>query len=137
MSESQRRLMFPRAQSFVVCREIIEDCRSHEFVLIAPFGALAFPAFPVAFRMSIYAYLTCGHGTYALALQLRDSDDEVRWSWDCPEPIQLENPLERHEFTLYDAVVPFPQPGRYDLMFLANGEELARHVLHVQPSGPR
>jgi hypothetical protein len=63
MSESQRRLTPPRAQSFVVCREITEDCRSHQFVLIAPFGALAGPAFPATFRMSIYAYLTCGHGS--------------------------------------------------------------------------
>ena len=134
MSESQRRSTPPIAQAFVVCREIMEDCRSRDFVLIGPLGALAGPSFPVAFRTSIYACLTCGHGSYALALQLRDSNDQVQWGWDCPQPIRLDNPLIRHKFTLHDAVLPFPEPGRYDLVLLANGDELSRHALHVRRS---
>jgi hypothetical protein len=137
MSEPQSHTPSPIAQAFVVCREIIEDCRSHDFVLIAPFGAVAAPTFPAAFRMSVYAYLTCGHGVYALALQLRDSEDQVQWAWGTPQPIRLENPLMREQFTLYDAVLPFPEPGRYDLVLLANGAELARHALHVRQSHQR
>ncbi len=29
-------------------------------------------------------------------------------------------------------VLKFPRPGRYDLILLANGEELARHMLLVR-----
>jgi hypothetical protein len=135
MNESQRRIAPPLAQAFVVCREIVEDCRSHDFVLIAPFSALQAPKFPFAYRLSIYAHLTCGHGSYALTLQLRDGDDQQLWVWDCPKPIRLDNPLVQHRFTLYDAVLEFPEPGRYDLVMLANGAEVARHALHVLNSG--
>jgi hypothetical protein len=133
MNEPQRRMApLPIAQAFVVCRDIIEDCRSHDFVLIAPFSALHVSAFPASSRMSIYAHLTCGHGAYAIALQLRNGDDQTVWAWDCPQPIRLEDPLAQHRFTLYDAVMTFPEPGRYDLVMLTNGAELARHALHAR-----
>jgi hypothetical protein len=137
MNESQRRIAPPLAQAFVVCREIFEDCRSHDFMLIAPFSGLQAPAFPAATRLSIYAALTCGHGSYALTLQLRDGDDQPQWAWDCPKPIRLDNPLVQHQFTLYDVVLEFPRPGRYDLVLLANGSEVARHALHVRAPDQR
>jgi hypothetical protein len=136
MNESQRRIAPPLAQAFVVCREIVEDCRTHDFVLIAPFSALQPPGFPVACRLSIYAHLTGGHGSYAITLQLRDCDDTQVWVWDCPKPIRLDDPLAQHRFTLYDAVLEFPEPGRYDLVMLANGAEVARHALHLLNPGP-
>ena len=133
MNEPQSRMApLPIAQAFVVCRDIIEDCRSHDFVLIAPFCAVQAVEFPGSFRMSIYAHLTCGHGSYAIALQLRNGADEVLWAWDCPRAIRLESPLAQHRFTLYDAVLKFPEPGRYDLVMFANGAELARHALHAR-----
>jgi hypothetical protein len=133
MNEPQHRMPpLPLAQAFVVCRDIIEDCRSHDFVLIAPFSAAHAVSFPCSFRMSIYAHLTCGHGTYALRLELRNGDDQVLWAWDCPQAIRLDNPLAQHRFTLYDAVLEFPEPGKYDLVMLANGAELARHALHAR-----
>jgi hypothetical protein len=132
MSEPQRRTApLPRAQAFVVCRDILEDCRSHDFVPIAPFSAVNAVAFPVTARLSIYAHLTCGHGAYSLTLRLLDGDDEVLWGWDCPQVIRLEGPLAQHRFTLYDAVMELPGPGRYDLVLFANGSELARHALHA------
>jgi hypothetical protein len=136
MSEPHRRGTLPIAQSFVVCRDIIEDCRTHDFVLVAPFGSLTGAAFPAAFRMSTYAYLTNGHGSYGLTLEMRDSEDQVQWTWKSPKPIQLESPLVRHQFALYDLVLNFPEPGRYDLLLLADGTELARHVLHVHMRHP-
>jgi hypothetical protein len=132
MAASRRQAApLPLAQSFVICREILEDCRSHEFVLIGPLSALRATDFPVAVRWSIYANLTCGHGDYELALRLHDTEDRLLWEWLSPEPITLATPLEQHEFTLYDAILEFPEPGRYDLLLLANGEELSRHALHV------
>ncbi len=121
----------PLAQSFVVCREIIEDCRSHEFVLIGPFTAIIAPQFPLAARLSVYAHLTCGHGEYDMALQLWDTEDRALWQWQSPTPIRLSSPLDQHRFSLYDAVLKFPAAGRYDLQLLANGQEVARHALHI------
>jgi hypothetical protein len=121
----------PLAQSFVVCREILEDCRSHEFVLIGPLSSLGAAAFPHTARLSIYAHFTGGHGDYEVVLQLRDTEESPRWEWRCPQPIRLPDPLMDQRFTLYDAILEFPKPGRYDLLMLANGKELARHALRV------
>jgi hypothetical protein len=125
----------PLAQAFVVCREIFEDCRTHEFMLIGPFSALTAAGFPLAARLSVYAHLTCGHGSYEVALQLRDAEEEAIWEWTCPAPIELANPLDQHRLTLRDAILGFPKPGRYDLLLLADGQELARHALHAR-GGP-
>jgi hypothetical protein len=133
MKESQRRTVeLPVAPAFVVCREIIEDCRSHDFVLIGPFSGLNALTFPLVFRMSIYAHLTSGQGVYEVALQLRDMEETVVWEWCSPKPIHLVSPLEQHRFALNDALLDFPEPGRYDLVLLANGQVLARHALHAR-----
>ena len=54
-----------------------------------------------------------------------------------PRPIRLANPLAQRRVTLYDAVLGFPRPGRYFLVLLAKGEELARHALQVRPIPPQ
>jgi hypothetical protein len=123
--------------AFVVCREIFEDCRTHEFILVAPFSNLSATAFPLVCRPSIYAHLTCGHGSYDMAMQLRDMEGNLLWEWLCPRPIRLPDPLHQHRVTLYDARLEFPRPGRYDLVLLANGEEVARHALQIRkPPSP-
>src|SRR5262245_39331107 len=124
-----RRPPLPLAQAFVVCREIFEDCRSHEFILVGPFSGLPLPHFPAKARLSVYAHLTGGHGVYQMALELRDSEEQVVWQWQAPTPLRHDEPLQSYRWTLYDAILEFPCPGRYDLVMLANGEDLARHVL--------
>jgi hypothetical protein len=68
---------------------------------------------------------------------LRDDDLEVVWSWQWPEPLRHQDPLEPHHVILHGAVLEFPRPGRYDLLLLADGEEVARHGLQVRqrPAG--
>jgi hypothetical protein len=121
----------PRAQTFVACRVIYEDRRTRECILVAPFGGLALSFFPGRFRLSLYADLCGGHGTYELALELRDEELEAVWDWRLPEPIRYEDPLEPYHFILHDAVLEFPRPGRYDLVLLANGEVVAHLGLQV------
>jgi hypothetical protein len=131
------KLPSPRAQSFVVCEAIFEDRRTHKCILVGPCGGLALGFFPAGFRLSLYADLCGGHGTYELALELRDDDLEVVWGWRWPEPIRHDDPLEPYHVILHGAVLEFPRPGRYDLVLLANGEEVARHGLQVvhRPAG--
>lgn len=121
----------PNAQAFVVCREILEDSHKREFVLIGPLSVIVAGAFPFLARLSIYAHLTCGHSDYDVALRLIDNEDRALWEWKAPQAIRLLNPLDQHRLVLYDAELPFSMPGRHDLLLLANGEELARHALHV------
>jgi hypothetical protein len=130
-AQEGRRAPLPVAQALVVCREIFEDCRSGEFALIAPLDRIKVPALQKTARVSIYAHWSCGHGEYELTLELRDPDERVVWQWQCPKPIRLLSPLEPQQFTLYDAILQFAEPGRHNLLLLVNGEELARHGLQI------
>jgi hypothetical protein len=121
----------PLAQAFVVCREIFDDPRRREFILVGPFSGINAPKLPLNFTLSIYAHVTGGHGAYDMGLELRDGDESPLWKWNWPEPIRLDDPLMPHRLVLYDARVEFPALGRYDLVLLANGAEVARHALFV------
>jgi hypothetical protein len=131
------KLPSPRVQSFVVCEAIYEDRRTQKCILVGPFGGLALNFFPAGFRLSLYADLCGGHGTYQLALESRDEDLEAVWKWQWPEPTRYEDPLYPRHVILHDAVLEFPRPGRYDLVLLANGEDVSHHGLEVvlRPAG--
>jgi hypothetical protein len=126
-----RKLPPPHAQAFLTCRQIYEDSRTREAILVGPFSGIRLSIFPSLFRMSLYAHLTGGHGTYRLALSLRDDEDEAAWGWEWPQPIEHNDPLEPYRVILHDALIGFPRPGRFALVLLANGEEVARHTLQV------
>jgi hypothetical protein len=121
----------PLAQAFVVCRTVYQDRRTGEFLLVGPFNGVALHSCPAGFRLSPYAHLTGGRGTYDLALELRDAGGEAAWGWRWPEPISHTDRLEPYRVSLHDAVVEFPRPGRYELVLMANGEDLAHHSLEV------
>jgi hypothetical protein len=63
---------------------------------------------------------------------MRDEDLETVWGWRWPEPICHDNPLEPHHVILHEAVLEFSRPGRYDLVLLANGEDVAHHGREVR-----
>jgi hypothetical protein len=91
--------------------------------------ALSF--FPAGFRLCLYADLCGLHGSYELALELRDDELQAVWGWRWPQPIRHDNPLEPYHVILHDAIIQFPRPGRYDLVLLANGEDVSQLGLQV------
>jgi hypothetical protein len=127
----QRKPPQPLAQSFLPCREILQDRLTGEYVLIGPFTGLKLPAFPAAVRLSLYIKLTGGHGTYRMTLQLRDQEGTA--VAECPgaEPVHCADPLAPRQICWRDLVLQFPRPGRYDLILLANDEDLTHHALDV------
>jgi hypothetical protein len=122
----------PLAQSFLVCREIFQDRQTGEYILLAPLAGAAFGAFPAAFRLSLYIKLTGAHGAYRMELQLRDQDDRLLGECSSPHPVQQDDPLATCQISWRDLVLRFPQPGKYDLVLLANGEDLSHHSFGFQ-----
>jgi hypothetical protein len=74
---------------------------------------------------------------YQLGLELRDEELHKVWDVRDAEPIRYDNPLLPLHVIRYDVMPLFPRPGRYDLVLLANGEDIAHHDLEVihRPSG--
>lgn len=123
--------LLPLAQSFVLCRDIFENARNGEFILVGPLKRLHLPAIPFQVVFSIYAHLTNGHGKYQVGLELRNPEGERIWSWIAPKPLDMTNPLHPHEFTLYDAVMEFHEVGRHEMVLLINDQDVIHHVLDV------
>ncbi len=134
-----RRPPQPLSQSFLVCREVFQDRQTGEYLLLSPLNTITLPAFPAAMRVSLYIRLTGAHGTYRIGLQLRDPSGGLLGEGSGPQPLQQEDPLMPCQICWRDLVLQFPQPGRYDLILLANDEDLAHHsldlVLQANPQG--
>ena len=62
-------------------------------------------------------------------MQVRAAEGATVWEGKWSSLIRLEDPLAPHLEVLRDALVTFPEPGRYDLVLLAYGEDLARYSL--------
>lgn len=123
--------LLPLAQSFVLCREIIENAKNGEFILVGPLKRLRLPAIPFHARFSIYAHLTNGHGKYQVGIELRNPEGERIWDWIAPKPLDMSDPLLPHEFTLYDAVMEFHEFGRHEMVLSINERDVIHHALDV------
>ena len=119
----------PLVQAFVVCRAMFENPNDHEFVLVAPCSSVDVQSFPAQGRRSVYAQLADAEGRYEMEMRLVDQDGEEVWNWRCPGPVCAADRLLPHRIALYDLILGFPRPGRYDLLLVGNGEILAQHAL--------
>jgi hypothetical protein len=126
-----KQLVKPLVQSFLVCRHIFEDARTHEFILISPCSELFVPAFPGTIRFTVFAELKL-HGDYVPEFALEDSDATTIWTHRAPRPVAPADPILPRQFVYYDIVIDVPGAGRYDLLLLKNGDEIARHALWVR-----
>jgi hypothetical protein len=122
----------PLVQSFLVCREITPAPSGGGLALVAPLDGVAASSFPAEIPLAVFAHLTDARGRYEVGLQLVDSDGEVVWTMERPGVVEEPDPLSQPRVTFPDVRVRFPGVGRYDLMFVANGEALAQHALWVR-----
>jgi hypothetical protein len=121
----------PLVQAFLVCQKIYRDQHTGDFLLIAPSSGLSFGVFPGSRSLAVYAQFADLHGDHQFELQLHDPEGEIIWEWSAPDPVAHTDPLTPHRIAWYELVLPFPLPGRYALVLLANRAEVARHALQV------
>ena len=128
---ARHKLPVPQSQAFVVCREIWENARTGEFMLASPLSHIPVPRFPAEIRLSVYAHVTGGHGSYPLEFILRDPAGESVWSWRPAVSLDHRDPLAPHQMAFHDLMVRIPAPGRYDFVLLAGGEEIGGQPLLI------
>jgi hypothetical protein len=121
-------------QAFVVCREIKQDDRTGEFIIVGPVSHVPITEFPVVILLAVYAHATGGHGTYQLAFELRAADGDAVWRWQPVDPLHHADPLAPMQVTFDELRVSVQQPGRYDLVLLAGDDEIARQPLLIGPA---
>jgi hypothetical protein len=133
----QRKPPLPTAQAFLVCKAVHQDPTTRMYSLEKICDAIGLNFFPAGYPVSVYAYLTGGHGVYELALELRDAEGTPVWAGRWSDPLEYCDPLKSQQLAVNNTVIAFPAPGRFDLVLLANGEDLAHHGLAVSHLSPR
>ena len=128
------RLPAPQAQAFVVCRKITNDPQTGEIVIVGPVSHVPITEFPAVIRLAVYAHVTGGHGTYPLAFILRAADGDTVWRKDAVSPLHHPDPLMVAQLVFEELRVNVPKPGRYDLVLLTGGDEIARQPLLIGPA---
>src|SRR5437773_8195992 len=104
----------PLVHSFVVCREVLQDYRTGEYILLDPTDGFAVPQFPFPICFAVYGILTEVRGEIFPELRLDDSNTEMIWSYRVPEAVPCDDPLQQNRLRLHDVTIPIPRPGRYD-----------------------
>jgi hypothetical protein len=119
----------PEVKSFLICREVFQDVISGEYIVVGPLVNVVAPHFPWTAPLCFLAELTSSHGSYTPTLQLHDLEGNVVWGQELQPPLQAADPLKFHLVSFRQMGVRIPAPGKYDVVLLLNGREVARHVL--------
>ena len=121
----------PIAQSFVLCRDIIQDRHSPATLLINPLRSMNLPAFPATVTIFLFIQLTGVHGLHRLSIQLHDAAGTVLVEVPGPKTEGMIDPVAYYQLYWRDLRLKFPRPGHYALVLLAGGEEIGRHALEL------
>jgi hypothetical protein len=124
------------SKTFQFCRQIFQDTATQEYLLLGPTHQAIVPEFPAFVDLSLYARWTSVQGTYRLELQLQDLEGEVVWAAPEGAPLEGRDPLLVCVITLRHNQVFFPSPGKYDMVMLANGDEVIRDVFWAHLGRP-
>lgn len=119
----------PLVKAFLICREILQDTHSMEFILIGPLADFAAAQYPCAAALNVFTQFSSLHGSYRFTVQLRDAEEQVHWSQTLETPIKNAEPLDVYRMAFRDLRIIVPEPGHYDLVLLTHEEEIARHPL--------
>jgi hypothetical protein len=129
----RRKPPLPVALAFVACQEVYRDYRSGTWMLVGPTSHVPLTHFPAHVRLSVWAEVTGGHGSYQPRVCLLDGSDEVVWAWNPPAPLEQNNPLLPCQLAFHELMVAVPRLGKYRLVLLFNGEELAQRAMWFGP----
>ncbi len=113
----------PVCKAFLVCDRIVD--RGGDTVIVGLPDVVNARGFPCRHPLGFFARWTSAHGRYLVEVQLRTLDGEVVWREGPPEPWTMADPLRQYDVKVHAPVV-FREPGRYEFVLLANGQEVAR-----------
>jgi hypothetical protein len=119
----------PVCKCFVFCRQIFVDAVRQDYTLVCPVHQVFASRYPVTEDLSVFARWSNAHGAYAVEVQLRSLDGDVLWRQEMECPFEARDPLQVWIVPLPHLSIRIPEPGKYEVVLLANGQEVASDVL--------
>jgi hypothetical protein len=116
----------PLSKAFLVCNRVVHQDGEISLMKIA--RRVISRYYPAGMQLGLFAQWTSAHGDYRVEAQLHTMAGEVVWREGPPETWSMPDPLDNYNLALNLTVV-FPAPGLFEVVLLANGEEIARQKL--------
>lgn len=117
----------PKCKAMLLCETAITDASTQKTSLINLFQSFVLPKFPGWTHFAVaYVHLSSGLGLYQIRTEVHDLEQDT---------ILLHSPFMQVEFTTRLMLVKMmigipplklPHPGIYDLVLMANGDEIDR-----------
>src|SRR5437868_7385995 len=95
-----RKPPLPVCKAFLVCRQIVDDPKTQEPVLVGLPLVLTTHRYPAGQQLAFFTRWTSAHGEYQVELQLQAPDGTVLWGDSPPEPWRMEDPLKAYDLRL-------------------------------------
>jgi hypothetical protein len=113
----------------VLCRQILVDTVRHDYALVSPVHQVFSARYPLVEDLSVFARWSNAHGSYAVEVQLRSLDGDVLWRRAMDAPFEARDPLQVWVVPLPHLPVAIPGPGKYEVVLLVGGQEVAGDTL--------
>jgi hypothetical protein len=126
----------PAVLAMVFCDQVIRDEQTKKITLVGCFTTILANAFPATHRnLGLYVALTDGEGDYTghLRFTLEETGQELMTA---EGKFRLADPLQIAELNFTIPALPLPQPGKYRLEFLCDGEPLMSRVFVADIAKP-
>jgi hypothetical protein len=120
----------PECAAFLICREILDDKKFGDVVLVGQPRSYQAQFFPAAVPAGFFIRLTEARGEYIIDVQLRDEEGEIVWRDRKATPHNLPDPLQLYDLKFHLCPV-FPKPGPYEFVVTVNGKDVARQRFEV------
>jgi hypothetical protein len=102
-----------------------------DHIILGPLTDVKVLTIPAVADLSIFARWNSVQGVYQLEVQLQDLEGNVIWRKAEPKLLEWHDPITMCTLCLQHLQIYLPQPGKYDIIMLANGEEVVRDTLWV------
>ncbi len=117
--------------AFLICRKIVLDRQIQDVVLVGLPHVYFNHRFPCAATMGIFARRSSAQSDYQVEAKLQRPAGEIAWTGGLAEPWVMADPLDMYILKMTFNLI-FPYPGCYDVVLLANGDELERQRFRAE-----
>ena len=122
----------------LVCRDVIVDAMTGNVSLIHIFAKFGVPQFPGHLApCKIFASVTNGQGDYSVTAEVQDLDTGNVLAKAQGPTFKLRTRFHTHNVIMQVPPLPVPHEGKYDFVLFANGDEIDRQTMTVEPKQQR
>lgn len=122
----------PTSKALLICQQTILEAHTGNISIINVFTRFILPRLPGRLHpFQVFVQFTNALGHYEVTIEIHDLKDDALV---CRSPqISLDIPDRLHVRQVIIPIPPLriPHPGKYDLIVLANGQEIDRQPFYV------